>query len=51
MTLNDLIYEILRYVSENDRTDLLSRPILNIDIDKNSIYIQTNKDNETIILD
>lgn len=49
MTLTNLISDILKYIAENDRADLLSRPILSIDIDKDSIYIQTSK--ETIRID
>lgn len=49
MTLTNLISDILKYIAENDRADLLSRPVLSIDIDKTDIYIYTDK--ETVRID
>ena len=51
MTLNNIIYDILNYVAENDRVDLLNRNVLNIDIDNDGIHIQTDKDTDTIWFD
>ena len=44
MTVAELITAILDYVAENDRGDILNKQVTEIDIDKDGIFIQTNKD-------
>ena len=44
MTISDLITAILDYVAVNDRADILNKQVIEIDIDKDGIFIQTDKD-------
>lgn len=44
MTVLELMIAILDYIAENDRADILNKQVIEIDIDKDGIFIQTNKD-------